>query len=89
MPNIFKSVKDAKSGGAFLNNLGVDKSFIGQQYQKYAPYLSKIPGMNSTVADPLINAITGEMDNNSMPQINETKPLKSFKKLDKNKYPKL
>lgn len=84
LPDILKNVKDAKSGGAYLRNIGVDKSFIGKQYNKYSPYLSKIPGMDQNLANPIIDAISGQL-----PDSEQNEKTRKSNKIDKSRYPKI
>lgn len=87
LPNAFKQIKDIKSGSKFLEGLGIDKSFIDQQFAKYSPYLSKI-GMDANVAAPIVEGIKNEMkDNKSSTEPTPTKG--TFKKFDPNRYPKI
>lgn len=87
LPNILKNVKDAKSGGKFLSSLGVDDSFIGKQYAKFSPYLSKLPGMNAATASPIIGEITEGMREST--QGDTISSQVGYKKFDKGRYPKI
>jgi len=88
LPDILKNVNSAESGARVLDNMGIDKSVIDEAYNKYAPYISKIPGMNATRAKPLLDMIKGAMRGGSRqmqtPTAQSNTPL-----FDRKKYPKL
>lgn len=87
LPNILKNVNSAESGGKFLDGMGIDKSIIDEAYNKYSPYLSKIPGMNASKAKPLADMIKGAMRggaNRTQAQAGSNTPL-----FEKSKYPKV
>lgn len=65
--------------------MGIDKSVLDKGFNKYSSYLSKIPGMNSTMAKPIIDMIKGSMNGDSQPQPKQKQRI-SF---DKNRYPKI
>lgn len=87
VPQAFKNIKDVKSGGSFLNNLGIDKNFVGQSFNKYSEHLSKI-GLNKDIAAPLVNGLTAQMETPTTQQPTRP-PITSDTKLDRSKYHKI
>lgn len=85
LPDIISS----KDGGiGVLNRLGVDKSFMNEMYKKYAPYASKIPGLNKGVVDNTLSAIEKAMDSGgarSAAPARQSKPIG----FDSSKYPRI
>lgn len=88
LPEILKNVNSAESGAKVLDSMGIDKSVLDEAYNKYSPYISKIPGMNATRAKPLIDMIKGAMrgsgQKQAAPTSQQNKPL-----FDSKKYPKI
>lgn len=88
-PSIFKNINDAESGGKFLDNMGIDKSVLDEGFNKYASYLSKIPGLNTNNAKPLLNMIKGAMRGGAHSKANANSSRANSILFDKNKYPKV
>lgn len=89
LPEILKNANSPEGGAKILDNLGVDKGFIDEAYNRYSKYLAKIPGMNATNAKAVIDKVTGAMRGSSgeqrqAPAVHASKPM-----FDKGKYPKL
>lgn len=74
----------ADGGAKILNNMGVDKKFINEMYNKYGGFATKVPGLNKGMVGNAINAIGRAMGNS------ETKPQKQkVSNFDSKKYPKV
>lgn len=66
--------------------MGMDKSFIRQQFDKYSGYISKIPGMDVNTGRSMVDALTGAMPDSQPSQQPSAKKAPRF---DSKKYPKL
>lgn len=95
LPQILKQVTDVKSGAKFLSGLGVDKSFIGNQFSKYSPFLSRIPGMSDEKASSMVNDLTSLMPEASRQSLQSAqgpgaRPVASnYAPIDRSRYPKI
>lgn len=87
LPDILKNANTPEGGARILDNMGVDKAFINDAYNKYSGYLTKIPGMNATNAKSILNAVTGAMRGGSRPAQAPTQT--SGVSFDKSKYPRV
>lgn len=83
LPQAFKSITDLKSGGKFLKNIGVEKSFVGQQFNNLSEHLPKI-GLDKQSASPLVNGLA-----NAMGESPQTQTPKTSTRININKYPKI
>lgn len=93
LPDILNNVNSAESGAKLLDNMGVDKAFLDEAYNKYSSYLTKIPGMNAVNAKSLLDRIKGAMRGGSK-SVQSTQPAQTSArsndiKFDRKKYPKL
>lgn len=87
LPDICKNANTPEGGARILDDMGIDKSFINDAYNKYSQYLSKIPGMNAVNAKSMLNAVTGAMRGGSRPAQAQTQI--SSVSFDKSKYPRV
>lgn len=87
LPDILKNVNSAESGAMVLDSMGIDKSILDEAYNKYSPYISKIPGMNATRAKPIIDLIKGAMRGGSRPKQAPTQS--NGISFDRTKYPRV
>lgn len=83
LPEIMKTATNPQAGAKILSNMGVDKSFIHDTFNKYSKYASFVPGLNADSAKSMLGALTGAMGEDNTPK--ETKqPV-----FDSKKYPKI
>lgn len=82
-----KNATTPEAGAKILDDMGVDKAFISEAFNKYSSYATKIPGLNASKAKSMLNAITGAMRGGSTPSKASEQTSKPI--FDKNKYPKV
>lgn len=87
LPDILKNVNSAESGARVLDSMGIDKSVLDEAYNKYSPYISKIPGMSATRAKPLLDMIKGAMRGGS--RSTQAPAQTNTATFDKSKYPRV
>lgn len=86
LPDILKNANNPESGAKILQNMGINKSFMNEQFNKYSKYASKIPGMDETKAKTMFNALTSVMgENKASPETSKEKTNKSS--AERKKYP--
>lgn len=84
LPDIMKNATNPQASAAILKNIGMDKSFIHDTFNKYSKYAS-LAGLNPNSAKSMLESLTGAMEND--PEAT-TKTPKSDKTLfKKEKYP--
>lgn len=77
-------IMNSRDGGiSVLNRMGVDKKFMGDMYNKFGSYASKIPGLNKDMVGNTLNAIEKAMDKPASAQSTRKTTF------DSSKYPKL
>lgn len=85
IPDIIKNVNSPQAGAQILQNMGINKSFINDTFNKYSKFASMIPGLNESGAKSMLGELTGAMRGN------ENAPNAEVKKqmFERSKYPKV
>lgn len=92
IPEIVKTATTPQSGAKILENMGVDKSFIHDTFNKYSKYAALVPGLNESSAKSMLGMLTGAMTNKKTSNANESHgsdaPSNDSRPIfDKSKYP--
>lgn len=87
LPEIMKNATTPEAGAKILENIGMDKRFIHDTFNKYSKYASMVPGLNPDSAKSVLGRITGAMSERESAAPEKSKAENTL--FNKNKYPRV